>query len=100
MWVHALDLLLNKLKSQGLVFADVVGVSGSGQQHGSVYWAPRGNADLAHMDAALPLRDCLASAFQIADSPIWADSTTRGQCRRLEYHAGGPLAVAQITGSR
>ena len=100
MWVHALDILLDKLKSQGLSFADIVGVSGSGQQHGSVYWAPRAEADLSCMDASLPLRDCLAASFQIADSPIWADSTTQGQCRRLEYHSGGALEVAQITGSR
>jgi xylulokinase len=93
-------MLLDKLKEHGLAFGDVIGVSGSGQQHGSVYWAPQAETDLGGMDATLPLHKCLASSFQIADSPIWADSTTQGQCKRLEYHAGGALAVAQITGSR
>jgi xylulokinase len=31
-------LLLERMKSQGFPFSRLVGVSGSGQQHGSVYW--------------------------------------------------------------
>jgi xylulokinase len=34
------------------------------------------------------------------NSPIWMDSSTTPQCRRLEEAMGGPQRVAEITGSR
>ena len=44
MWVHALDMLMDKLRVAGVDFAAVRAVSGAGQQHGSVYWR-RGAGD-------------------------------------------------------
>ena len=38
MWVKALDLLMDKIKVTGVDLSAVVAISGSGQQHGSVYW--------------------------------------------------------------
>ena len=38
MWVKALDLLLDRIKVTGVDLSSVVAISGSGQQHGSVYW--------------------------------------------------------------
>ena len=38
MWVEALDLVLNNLKKADFKFDKVRAISGSGQQHGSVYW--------------------------------------------------------------
>src|SRR6476619_733171 len=37
MWVEALDLLLGELRAAGVDLSTVRGVSGAGQQHGSVY---------------------------------------------------------------
>lgn len=37
MWVEALDLLLQKMKKRDFDFGRVKGISGAGQQHGSVY---------------------------------------------------------------
>ena len=37
LWVAALELLFTKIAKRGFDFATVSGVSGSGQQHGSVY---------------------------------------------------------------
>src|ERR1041385_8526889 len=37
MWAEALDLLFGQMKRDGVALGDVVAVSGSGQQHGSVY---------------------------------------------------------------
>src|SRR6187455_1235902 len=37
LWVAALELLFSRLKASGFDFAAVRGISGSGQQHGSVY---------------------------------------------------------------
>lgn len=38
LWVKAFDLVLQRLKEKGLEFGSVACVSGTGQQHGSVYW--------------------------------------------------------------
>lgn len=38
LWVKAFDLVLQRLKEKGLEFRSVACVSGTGQQHGSVYW--------------------------------------------------------------
>jgi xylulokinase len=36
MWIEALDLILARMKESGFDFSSVKGVSGAGQQHGSV----------------------------------------------------------------
>jgi len=54
MWVKALDILLEKLKSK-LDFSKVVTISGSGQQHGSIYWKKGSSAMLASLDPRKPL---------------------------------------------
>src|SRR4051812_44990740 len=41
LWVAALDLLLEKIVSSGFDLSRVQGVSGAGQQHGSVYLRTR-----------------------------------------------------------
>ena len=38
LWVKAFDLLLERIKSKGFCFENVTCISGTGQQHGSVYW--------------------------------------------------------------
>ena len=40
------------------------------------------------------------ASFSVSQSPVWMDSSTGEQCRQLEQSCGGPLALAQITGSR
>ena len=40
MWIEALDLLLTRMRTAGFDFSSVQGVSGAGQQHGSVYVPP------------------------------------------------------------
>src|SRR3954451_23990690 len=37
LWVEALDLLFAGMKQDGVSLGDVLAISGSGQQHGSVY---------------------------------------------------------------
>lgn len=100
MWVKALDMLLERLKVAGLDFSSVAAISGSGQQHGSVYWK-KGAADaLRSLDASKFLHDQLQGAFSVRDSPVWMDSSTEAQCRNLEGAVGGAQKLADITGSR
>ncbi len=100
MWVAALDRLFERLKSGGAPLDRVVAISGSGQQHGSVWLKPGTGDVLAALDPALPLLDQLAEVFSVDESPIWMDASTTKQCRKLEERLGGAQAVADITGSR
>ncbi|WOL07847.1 xylulose kinase [Canna indica] len=99
MWVEALDILLEKLKSK-VDFGRVVAISGSGQQHGSVYWNKHSKAMLATLDPQKQLRSQLEDAFSVRESPIWMDSSTMSQCRELENAVGGALELSKLTGSR
>lgn len=98
MWVEALDLMLQKL-SKKLDFGKVAAVSGSGQQHGSVYWKKGTSAIFSSLDPKKTLVEQLCTAFSIKESPIWMDSSTTAQCREIEKAVGGALELARLTGS-
>ncbi|XP_042391544.1 xylulose kinase 2-like [Zingiber officinale] len=98
-WVEALDLLLEKLKSK-VDYKKIIAISGSGQQHGSVYWSKNGKAILASLDPLKSLRIQLEDAFSVKDSPIWMDSSTTLQCKEIEAAVGGALELSKLTGSR
>lgn len=99
-FVDALGLLFDKLKSESFPFDRVVAISGSGQQHGSVYWSAEGIATLKALDAKRTLSEQLGdSVFTIKESPIWMDSSTTEICRQLEQLVGGKEALCQLTGS-
>lgn len=100
MWLKALDLCLDKLKIDGLDFSTVMAVSGSAQQHGSVWWRRESGNVLANLDPDEYLHKALVSAFTLRESPIWMDSSTTDECKMLEQLAGGAAKLAEITGSR
>lgn len=100
MWVKALDLLLNKMKNDGFDFATVSALSGTGQQHGSVFWKCGSQKLLQNAKPEATLAEQLSDAFSVKDSPIWMDSSTTSICRKLEEAVGGPQKLADITGSR
>jgi xylulokinase len=75
-------------------------VSGSGQQHGSVFFKKGALSTLKSLKPDLSLHDQTQPLFSVAASPIWMDSSTTAQCRQLETTLGGPQAVANLTGSR
>lgn len=100
MWLEALDLMLQKLSKPNFDFAKVAAVSGSGQQHGSVYWKSGSSQILSSLDPKKPLLDQLENAFSIKESPIWMDSSTTAECRAIEKAFGGALELARVTGSR
>lgn len=100
MWVKALDMILEKMKSSGFDFSHVKALSGTGQQHGSVYWKKGADHLLKNSSSDFPLHHLLESCFSVIDSPIWMDSSTSVECRSLEEAVGGPQSLADITGSR
>lgn len=100
MWVAALDLLLERMRAAGAPLAQVVCISGSGQQHGSVWLNATAQQALRGLKPDRPLRAHLEGIFSVGASPIWMDSSTGPQCRALEAALGGPQRVAELTGSR
>ncbi|EIW58198.1 D-xylulose kinase [Trametes versicolor FP-101664 SS1] len=101
MWLDAYDLIMERMRAAGVDFSRIVGISGDGQQHGSVYWSSAAEELLASLDSTRPLSEQLApAAFSIQRAPIWQDSSTTRECRELEDAVGGAQALADLTGSR
>ncbi|CAH1970342.1 unnamed protein product [Acanthoscelides obtectus] len=100
MWVKALDMLMDKLMLEGIDFGKIAAVSGSGQQHGTVYWQRSAEETLKNLSSSDFLHQQLSSSFSVTSSPIWMDSSTSKQCKQLEEAVGGPEKLAEITGSR
>ncbi|KAG8238984.1 hypothetical protein J437_LFUL005041 [Ladona fulva] len=105
MWVKALDMLLERLRVCGIDFSQILAISGSAQQHGSVYWGKGAKSVLTSLSSDRFLHEQLGlpSVFTIPNSPVWMDSSTTKQCRHLEsgnVGGGGPLGMAKVTGSR
>ncbi|ELT90820.1 hypothetical protein CAPTEDRAFT_218878 [Capitella teleta] len=99
MWVEALDLALQRMKEKNFAFHKVVAISGTGQQHGSVFWKKGAESKLRDLSAKETLLGQLKDAFSVLHSPIWMDSSTAAQCHHLEAAVGGAQQLADITGS-
>ncbi|XP_055457548.1 xylulose kinase isoform X4 [Psammomys obesus] len=70
------------------------------EQHGSVYWKAGASRTLSSLSPSLPLHQQLQACFSVSDCPVWMDSSTTAQCRRLEAAVGGARALSCLTGSR
>jgi len=100
MWIAALDLLLGQMQADGAPLEAVCALSGSGQQHGSVWLCGGAEKRLGALDADRTLGEQLQDLFTIADSPVWMDSSTGAECAAREAALGGAQATATLTGSR
>ena len=99
MWAEALDLMLDRLREAGVPMTDIAAISGSGQQHGSVYLNAKAATRLARLNPAKPLVDQLGDIFSRPTSPIWMDASTSEACAEITSALGGPAGVAGATGS-
>jgi xylulokinase len=100
MWAEALDTMLGRLAAGGLDTSRIAAISGSAQQHGSVYLNHDAERLLATLDASRPLAGQIAPMLSRAASPIWLDSSTSEECRQISDAVGGPAVLARRTGSR
>ena len=100
LWVEALELMLERLKQSGLDLGQLRAISGSAQQHGSVYLNARASEMLGAFDPARPLAEQVKPLLSRDVAPIWMDSSTSAECREIEIAVGGDQALAQRTGSR
>src|SRR6202142_4527169 len=99
MWAEALDLLFAAMKKDGVALGDILAISGSGQQHGSVYFNDRAAAALARLDSGRSLVENLKGIFSRATSPIWMDSSTATECAEIRKELGGLKATANASAS-
>ena len=105
MWAAALDMVLSRLQKQNAPLDKISGVSGSGQQHGSVYLNDKFASIIARLDPEKTLAKQLAPALSRKTSPIWMDGSTSVECReiqekfdkRLQEDTGSP-AIERFTG--
>ncbi|EPS34194.1 hypothetical protein PDE_09158 [Penicillium oxalicum 114-2] len=100
LWLQAMDTVLESLRKQGLDFSRVKGISGAGQQHGSVYWSTDAEQLLQHLDAKKSLEEQLSGAFSHPYSPNWQDASTQQECDEFDAVLGSPEQLAQATGSK
>ena len=101
MWAEALDRLMGLVAiTLGPALGRVEAISGSGQQHGSVYLNVSAATAMEGLDPSLPLVDQVGGIFARERSPVWMDSSTHAECTEITDALGGPDAVARLTGSR
>lgn len=98
MWLEGLDRVLRR--QDRATMARVKAVSGSAQQHGSVFWNANGLHALRNMAPVDSFSTNLFDGFALEDCPIWADSSTTAECEAIEKAVGGPAKMAALTGSR
>lgn len=99
LWVEALDMIFAAMVDDQAPLGEVCALSGSGQQHGSVYLNSTAEATLAGLDPAKSLKENLQHIFSRPTSPVWMDSSTSTECREITIALGGDTAVAEATGS-
>ncbi|KAI1131644.1 xylulose kinase-like protein [Nemania abortiva] len=100
MWVEAVDLVLARLREKGCPMGRIMGVSGSGQQHSSVYWSGEAEAALKMLDPERSLLEQLDSrVFAFEFAPNWQDHSTQKECDDFDAHLGNPIKLAEVTGS-
>jgi xylulokinase len=98
MWVEALDTMMGRLAASGLDLRAIAAISGSAQQHGSVYLSAP--VDSILIDPARPLVDQVRPILSRDVAPIWMDSSTSLECREIAEAVGGAQVLANHTGSR
>ena len=99
MWAEALDLLFAQMKKDGVALGKILAISGSAQQHGSVYFNDRAAGALENLDPQKSLVENLHGVFARKTSPIWMDSSTAKECAEIRKKLDGIKYTASRTGS-
>ena len=99
LWAGALDRLFAEMKRDGVALGNILAISGSGQQHGSVYLNSNAEKALANLNPQKPLVENVRGIFSRKTSPIWMDSSTARECSAIRKSLGGIKLTAARTGS-
>lgn len=99
MWVEALELLFEKLIYDDIQIKNVKVISGSGQQHGTIYLNDKFERVLQNLNPKKSLIKQIKDTLTRQTSPIWMDSSTTKQCVDIRKKLGGMEKTIKITGS-
>ncbi|KAF4123126.1 xylulokinase [Geosmithia morbida] len=101
MWMESVDLVLSRLRdAMGSIPMDrIKALSGSGQQHGSVYLSKDAEGLLANLDPSKALVEQLAPSLAHRWAPNWQDQSTQAECDAFDAKLGGREKLADVTGS-
>ncbi|KAI9916107.1 hypothetical protein PsorP6_008194 [Peronosclerospora sorghi] len=107
LFVESLDAIMDEIAKSSVDVKNIKSVSGSAQQHASVYWskdfslracldaATESNASMVEM-----MQNPQKPAFYLRNGPSWMDSSTTRYCKELEAAVGGANRITEISGSR
>ncbi len=99
MWVEALDLIFSKFKDAAIDLSLIKAISGSGQQHGTIYLNEKFCKALKNLNSTKNLKEQLENVFSRETAPIWMDSSTTRQCEEIRKSLGGKKNTIELTGS-
>lgn len=99
MWLDALDALFDEMKKSGVPLGLIKAISGSGQQHGSVYLNASAKQALSSLDSSRSLSANLRGIFSRSTAPIWMDSSTSRQCGEITENMKERGGIIEATGS-
>ncbi len=93
MWLDGMEMLFDKIQASGVDTGKILGISGSGQQHGSVYLKRLPGA----FDSGKSLAEQVGPMLSRRHSPIWMDRSTGEECKDLSGRFDN--YVREVTGS-
>lgn len=100
LWLESLDLVLERLsKAMPVPMSRIKGISGSGQQHGSVFWSASAEELLSGLDASKSLVEQLDKALAHEFAPNWQDHSTQDELVAFDAELGNRETLAEVTGS-
>ncbi|MFX0156314.1 MAG: xylulokinase [Candidatus Hodarchaeota archaeon] len=99
MWVEALELLFERMKNTEIPLHKIKAISGSGQQHGTVYLNSNFEKKLNELNTNKSLVSQLKDSFSRPTSPVWMNSSTTKQCEEIREKLGGLKSTIELVGS-
>ncbi|AEO68999.1 uncharacterized protein THITE_2118925 [Thermothielavioides terrestris NRRL 8126] len=99
LWLESLDLVLQRLQEKNTPLGRIRGISGSCQQHGSVYWSRQAETLLGGLKSDRSLVEQLTEAFSHPYAPNWQDHSTQAECDQFDAKLGSAERLAEVTGS-
>ncbi len=99
MWIEALDTLFMILQEKDFPLNEIKAISGSAQQHGTVYLNKNFLERVNNLKPVETLASQLKEVFSRELSPVWMDSSTSQQCKEIREALGGVKSTIKLTGS-
>lgn len=99
MWIEALDLLFTRMQQDGAPLDAIETISGSAQQHATVYLNQHFHWVLENLSPNLPLEEQFTDVFSRPVAPIWMDASTGDDCQQIADSVGSQRKVSKRTGS-